>query len=180
MKYTEKELQQAKDCYPIVATILRGNYYVKDKHCFEEHNEQILKMGNSSEAMYCYCKNGKFAGGIDDLKHFFQYDCVSDDEHSGVLFSKKENGYIGFSHRAAQLFKIGYSLFDETWRPNKEDITQEMIDSFEKTNEGLNTSNYTLEDKAVESISFKKRGFKQIKTLEEARQAAINFANYIS
>jgi hypothetical protein len=92
--------------------------------------------------------------------------------------------YYGYSHRGGQSFKLGDMLFDENWLPSDEQMdTPEMksaIARFEETNEGLNASNHSDKDKAVESIPFTKRGSVVIETWQQARQAAINLAKYLS
>lgn len=178
--YTQEAIEKAEKCFSIISPILRSNFYIKENYEFEKHSqENTLKQGNI-QYLYCYTDNGKLIGSLNNIKKYLDYDCVCDKEYNNVLFSRKFNGYIGFSHRASQVFKIGDMLFDEKWRPEIKDITYEMIDRFEKTNKGLNNKNYKLKDKAVECIPFRKRGFKKIETKEECRQAARNFALYVS
>jgi hypothetical protein len=65
-------------------------------------------------------------------------------------------GYCGYSHRASATFKLGDKLFEENWQPE---------DKLEKTKE---------------TTPFIKHGYKDIETFEEAFQAALNFAHYVS
>lgn len=177
--YTKDTLEKANKCFAIVSPILRGNFYVKDNDEFEEYSEEN-KISGGMTYLYCYNNSGKLIGSLQDLKFMLEYDCVCDEDYPGVAYSRKYEGYIGFSHRAIQTFKIGDKLFDPKWRPEIKDITDDMIKRFEKTNDGLNNSEYSLQDKAVECISFKNRGFKIIETLEESKLAAKNFSSYVS
>lgn len=178
--YTKKSVERAEKCFAIVSPILRGNFNKNDEPEFEKYSEEnILKKGGI-QYLYCYADNGNLIGSLQDMKKFLDYDCVCDKEYENVLFSRQIDGYIGFSHRASQSFKIGDMLFDAKWRPELKDITEDMIKRFEKTNEGLNNSEYTVQDKAVECMPFKQRGFKKIETKDECRQAARNFGLYVS
>lgn len=178
--YTAKAIDAAERCFATVSPKLRGNINVVDEPEFEKYNaENEIKTGGI-QYLYCYNEVGTLVGSLQDMRGLLEHDCVNDKEWSNVLFSRKHNGYIGFSHRSSQLFQIGHKLFDSKWRPELKDITEDMIKRFEKTNEGLNNSEYTVQDKAVECISFRERGYRVIETIEEARQAARNFALYVS
>lgn len=70
--------------------------------------------------------------------------------------AKTKNGYVGFSHRAACEFKIGNKLFDPKWKGDN------------------------LSEKELDKIKFIERGETKIKTMDQAREAACNFAEYVS
>ncbi len=74
-----------------------------------------------------------------------------------IGYSPKNKKWYGWSHRAVHGFGIGDKLFDANWKPS-EGATEEEIDK----------------------ISFIKRGEKTIKNIEQAKQAATNFAEYVS
>jgi len=74
----------------------------------------------------------------------------------GYYENDKLVGYCGYSHRAAVIFKFGDKIFEENWMP---------LDNKESTRE---------------RIPFKKHGSKTIENLNDAFQAALNFAKYIS
>lgn len=78
------------------------------------------------------------------------------ESHCVTSIAKTKEGYVGFSHRAACEFKVGDMLFDQEW--TGDDLTEEELDK----------------------VKFVERGSVKIKTLEQARQAAINFAEYVS
>lgn len=81
----------------------------------------------------------------------------ADPKHVIKTIAKTDKGYVGFSHRAALEFKIGDMLFDPKWDDNGK-----------------------LSERDLESIPYKKRGSIKIKTMEQAREAAINFAKEVS
>lgn len=76
-----------------------------------------------------------------------------DDSVNTIVKTKK--GYVGFSHRAVAEFKIGDMLFDDKWTGD-------------------------LEEDELEKVPFIKRGSIKIKTMDQAKKAAINFAEYVS
>lgn len=80
-----------------------------------------------------------------------------DSKHSVCSIGQFNNGqgWAGWSHRAMCKFKIGDKLFDPDWK-----------------------GNHT--DEELDKMSFTDRGPKTIETMEEAKQAAINFARYVS
>lgn len=78
-------------------------------------------------------------------------------EHSVCSIAKTKKGWVGFSHRTSYEFKIGDMLFDPEW-----------------DDEGR------LSEKDVDRLKFSKRGKIKIKTMEQAKQASINFAGYVS
>ena len=72
-----------------------------------------------------------------------------------IAFSEKNNTWYGFSHRALHGFTEGDKLFDEKWDGG-------------------------LEEAELEKMPFRKRGAVVIATMEQAKQAAKNFARYVS
>ena len=93
---------------------------------------------------------------------------------------KNVEGYVGYSHRAAYLFSVGDKLFDETYVPTQKDFTEEQWAAFEEEVREKNENNQDWETSITDVIPFRYRGGKTIQTLDEAKQAAINFANYVS
>ena len=81
----------------------------------------------------------------------------ADPNHCVCSIAKTKEGWVGFSHRAAHEFKKGDKLFDETWNDNGK-----------------------LSEKDLEKIKFKERGSITIESDEQAKQAAKNFAAYVS
>lgn len=92
---------------------------------------------------------------------FFAYNNNMVATDDGQVFAKVNNeniiiGYCGYSHRAAVTFKLGDKLFESGWIPES---------GYESTRA---------------TTPFIKHGYKTIETLDEAKQAALNFAKYIS
>ncbi len=122
----------------------------------------------------------------DDI-HRFVVSAYNDDEDYQFeecdLFDYEIEGIYGYSHRGGSTFRIGDKIFDENWRPSDEDLKsmdyQKMIKSFDKTNEGLNNSEYSIKDKIVESMPFRKRGGKTIETWSDAKIAAKNLSKHL-
>ncbi len=72
-----------------------------------------------------------------------------------IGFCKKQRKWYGWSHRAIYGFGIGDKLFEENYRPH-------------------------ANDKKNDLIPFNKHGSVVIRTLKQAKQAAINFAASVS
>lgn len=85
-------------------------------------------------------------------------------------------GFVGFSHRAACEFTIGDQLFDETWNitPSHPQYKKYLEMSLRLTERG-DGETYEI----TESMPYKERGFRTIRTWEDAEQSAINFSNYV-
>ena len=157
--YTEEAIALAKKCFPILSPLCRGNYLIPE-------DDELETPEGVMQYLYCYNKNGVHIGVLHELWDLLQYDCEIDEEYHGVMFSKKLDGYIGFSHRAYEVFRIGDKLFDEHWRPDGSEI------HFKR---GMNTMEDILDD-----IPFVLRGSTICITQEDCRQAAINFSKYVS
>jgi viroplasmin and RNaseH domain-containing protein len=81
----------------------------------------------------------------------------ADPKHCVKILAKTKDGWVGFSHRAALEFKKGDMLFDPEWDDNGK-----------------------LSEEELEKIPFKKRGAIKITNDEQCREAAKNFAEYVS
>ena len=108
-------------------------------------------------------------------------------DNDQVFYDKKNQAYIGFSHRSAASFKIGDTLFEE----NITNLTDFYKDKKLRRKYLMYLLKYHFKNEAFmfedtvksgirDVIPFKKHGNTQIKTLEEAYQAAVNFADYVS
>ncbi len=71
-------------------------------------------------------------------------------DYCSVGFCKENQKWYGWSHRSIVAFGIGNKLFEEYWRP------------------------------ATEHTPFVEHGGVTIESVEQARQAAVNFAEYIA
>lgn len=169
------------------------------RHTFGEHGEHVLEnsfmapdgtyIGDLAEG-WRYYKNRmivtqKEPKGVALLisKDFFHMDHRRD----GLVedyFSVFVEGYYGYSHRGGSTFKIGDRLFDPNYVPVESDYPKEewygyvkkAMQNIEEGNHLFSGDDYPISD----VIPFKRRGKYQIKTWEEAEQAAINLSNYLS
>jgi len=100
-------------------------------------------------------------------------------------------GYYGYSHRGGQTFKKGDRLFNQRYKPKKSDYTAAEWKRYEQKHRAaikrdIKSGWYKNETEAKrhssisDVIPFRKRGKKIIKTMAEAKQAAINISNYLS
>ena len=100
--------------------------------------------------------------------------------------SRTTLGYYGYSHRGGATFKIGDRLFDGKYEPAEEDYPERQwniwkCDFSKSWDQGDEFHRRMVLSGGVKSvIPFKMRGAKNIETLEEAKQAAINMSDYLS
>lgn len=82
----------------------------------------------------------------------------TDPSHSvcSIGYSPKNKKFYGWSHRAVGGFGIGDKIFEADWNPDD------------------------LEEKELDKIPFDKHGRITIKNMKQAKQAATNFAEYVS
>ena len=116
-------------------------------------------------------------------------------EHPQVMFDKKSQKYIGFSHRGRAAFGIGDMLFSNTELTNKEKCEYYKNRKYRRKYL-LTLLEYHIkndwimfkdlcEDEIIghgimSIVPYREKGHKRIETKEEAFQAATNFAEYIS
>jgi len=98
-------------------------------------------------------KKGNFVGGIEVGWWFYQEKLKADDVESKIAFKEDSKSWIGMLVGVAVPFTYGNKVFDPKWTG------------------GLSAAK-------LELIPFNQRGDKTITTLDEARQAAINFSNF--
>jgi len=140
-------------------------------------------------------KSGEYIGGFDRAQWYQKHRLkVYEPYASGVAESYNENGqlegYCGYTHRGAQIMRIGDRLFEETYEPKQEHYTQEqwqgwVNDYYDSLAEAEAEGNQfwiqnIKEDGISACIPFKMRGSKVIETFEEAAQAAINLSKHLS
>jgi hypothetical protein len=140
-------------------------------------------------------KKGKYVGSIDEAWRYYNNNLyVCEDYPHGVAEKiEKDNllgnvivGYYGYTHRGGGLFKIGDRLFDPKYIPKEGDyMSYEWNEYVEKYRESCDNKDEFMKKDAIESgiqyiIPFNRRGLKDIETLKEAKQAAINLSKYLS
>ena len=99
-------------------------------------------------------------------------------------------GYCGYTHRGANIFRLGDRLFDETYEPVAEDYTPEQWAEWKQEYENSLAEaraegnqwwiDDIINDGICACVPFKMRGSKVIETFEEAAQAAINLSKHLS
>lgn len=127
----------------------------------------------------------------EDYMWLFKYDFTATDNPQ-VFFDKRHNRYIGFSHRGFAAFGIGDMLFDTSikdessyykqskyrWRY----LTRLLKYHLKGDAEGFED---LCEDNIIghgimQIVPFREIGNKQIDNMDEAFQAALNFAKFMS
>lgn len=158
-------------------------YIKKLKKVFDDVNENIAIKNNQA-----YFLN-------DALWIVKNIDSLETTSNPQVFYNKKNNSYIGYSHRAAQEFKIGDMLFENKNLSSKElhqfyankKLRWKLLKALIRYH--LRNDVYAFEDIFEDKIighgialfiPFKDKGIKRIETKEEAFQAATNFAKYVS
>ena len=149
---------------------------------FELRNSFVTKKGayiNDVETAWWYYKNNLY---------------VCEDYPSGVaekietdpVLGKVIVGYYGYTHRGGSLFMIGDRLFEEDYMPDQRDYEpsewREYMDKFKESYDAEDElgKNWMDKDGFGYVIPFNRRGHKDIETLKEAKQAAINVSKYLS
>lgn len=133
-----------------------------DEHEFLELWSQVYAYGPPEEPILGlrevwtnkdkdYCCSGPYE---EMAKTFIEYGIAPeliDDEASvcSIGWSEVDQAYYGWSHRAIQMFKIGDKIFEEDFVG------------------------------ATDSTPFRQHGERTIKSKQDAREAAVNFARYI-
>ena len=159
-------------------------------HTFGPKNEHTLE--NSFLSL-----DGKYIGNLDRAQWYVSNKMMVDEDYpDGVAAVITEDTYgtdnpviegmYGYTHRGGNMFKIGDRLFDEKYKPVKEDYPEEQWNKYEnKFNESYNDEDelgkrWMDNDGIAHVIPFKLRGSKIIETMEEAFEAAKNMSNYLS
>ena len=127
----------------------------------------------------------------DDCKWIFKYDFIATDNPQ-VFFDKRHNRYIGFSHRGYASFGIGNILFDK----NNKDVSSYYKQPKYRWRYLMRLLKYHVKGDAagfenlcedniighgiMQIVPFGEIGNKQIDNMDEAFQAALNFAKFMS
>lgn len=141
--------------------------------------------------------NGTYVGNIEQARWYVNNKMMIDEHYPhGVAAAITEDTYgtdnpviegmVGYTHRGAQLFKIGDRLFDGKYKPSKEDYLEDEWIKYESRFKELYDEadepdkNWMDRDGISYVIPFKLRGKKIIETMEEAFEAARNMSDYLS
>lgn len=140
-------------------------------------------------------QGGEYIGNLEKAKWYQKYRLkVYEPYPHGVAEAYNQagelEGYCGYTHRGANIFRIGDRLFDKSYEPKQEDYPLEQWQGWEKEySEGIAKAEeegdtWWAEDIRRDGVGryipFKLRGAKIIETLEEAALAAKNLSNYLS
>ena len=162
-------------------------------HQKPSHEEDIVYHGVLENSFVS--KGGKYIGNFEEAQWYQKHRLkVYEPYAHGVAEAYTENGklegYCGYTHRGAQIFRIGDRLFDADYEPKEEDFSSEEWSGWLKeyndgiTNAEADGDTWWAEDIKKDGIGrympFKLRGPKVIETLEEAAQAAINLSEHLS
>ena len=159
-------------------------------HTFGPNNEHTLE--NSFLSL-----KGEYIGNFELAQWYVKQGLVVDEEDPcgvAAVITKDTygtdspviEGMYGYTHRGGGFFKIGDRLFDEKYKPIKEDYSDEEWSEYESRFNELYDSEDELGKKWMDAdgisyvIPFKLRGKKNIETTEEAFEAAKNMSNYLS
>lgn len=159
-------------------------------HTFGPNNEHSLENSLLSP-------DGTYVGDFDRAKWYVKNQMMIDEQYphgvAAVITTETYGtdnpvieGMCGYTHRGAQLFRIGDRLFDGEYKPTKEDYPEDEWNKYEQRFKEL----YEEEDELgkrwmdangiSEVIPFKLRGSNMIETMEDAFEAAKNMSDYLS
>lgn len=157
------------------------------------HEQDIIYHGVLENSFLS--QGGEYIGNFEQAKWYQKHRLkVYEPYPHGVAESYNEagelEGYCGYTHRGANIFRIGDRLFDEMYEPKEEDYTTEQWNSYVcECNEALDKAekegdewwaNDIKIDGIARFIPFKMRGSKIIENLDEAALAAKNLSNHLS
>lgn len=166
------------------------NFTTKTK---PSHEEDIIYHGVLENSFMS--QGGEYIGNFDKAKWYCENRLkVYEPYPMGVAIVLDENGniegYVGYTHRGASIFKLGERLFNASYEPGEEDYIPEEWQSY------LDRYNKSLADAEAEGdewwindirkdgirrvVPFKMRGSRIIENWDDAIQAAINMSKYLS
>jgi len=159
-------------------------------HKFGPNNEYTLE--NSFLSL-----KGEYIGDFKQAEWYVKNQMMVDEEHphgvAAVITTETYGtdnpsieGMYGYTHRGGNMFKIGDRLFDEKYKPIKEDYEEGQWNEWETKFNELYESEDELGKKWMDGdgisyvIPFKLRGSRIIESIEDAFEAAKNMSNYLS
>ena len=139
-------------------------------HTFGPNNEHTLENSFLSP-------DGTYIGSIDEARWYVENEMVTNENHPrgvAAVITKDTygtdnpiiEGMYGYTHRGGNLFRIGDRLFDEKYKPVKEDYPKDEWDKYETRFRELYESEDELGKKWMDAdgisyvIPFKLRGKK--------------------
>lgn len=158
-----------------------------------ENKEDVVFTGELGQSFFS--QKGVYIGSMQQARWYKKHKLkVYEPYPIGIAERYDEQGnlegYVGYTHRGAQTFKIGDRLFDEKYIPVPEDYTPEewtgWVQEFDRILKEAEAEgdewwiNDIKNDGISRVIPFRMRGNKVIRTLEEAAIAARNMSDYLS
>lgn len=143
-------------------------------------------------------KGGKFIGDLSRAQWFYKNNLRVYEpyphgvaSHHGKDWQTDPIGYVGFTHRGATVFKIGYRRFDPKYKFDPKDFPEEMVSVWKKEREssaqeyyekeGFNTpEEYKKANPIDDFIPFIWRGKEKIENMDECIYAALQLSKYLS
>jgi hypothetical protein len=157
------------------------------------HEEDILYHGVLKNSFVS--KGGEYIGDFERAQWYQKHRLkVYEPYAHGVAEVYTEDGelegYCGYTHRGAAIFRIGDRLFTEEYEPQEKDYSSEQWADWKKEyDEAIAESEAKGDTWWVDDIKkdgvgrfipFKMLGPKKIESLEEAAQAAENLSKHLS
>ncbi len=159
-------------------------------HTFGPNDEHTLENSFLSP-------DGTYVGSIEEARWYVNNQMMIDEQYphgvAAVITPETYGtdnpvieGMCGYTHRGAQLFRIGDRLFDGKYKPTKEDYPEDEWNLYEEKFKELYEEEDELGKKWMDAdglsyvIPFKLRGSKIIETMEDAFYAAKNMSDYLS
>jgi hypothetical protein len=159
-------------------------------HTFGPNNEHTLEDSFLS-------LDGEYIGDFEHARWYVKNQMMVDEKHphgvAAVITTETYGtdnpaieGMYGYTHRGGSMFKIGDRLFDEKYKPIKEDYEEGQWNEWETEFNELYESEDELGKKWMDGdgisyiMPFNLRGPKLIETMEESFIAAKNMSNYLS
>ncbi len=129
----------------------------------------------------CIHPDGHYVGSIEDGLWYYDMKLrATKGSHPHTAWSKETKKWTGYSHRAYSSFGKGDKLFIANWVPTDSEL-DDYIQYYKKDLSKWNpNSDLTFNQWVAEYIPFNLRGSKTISSYEQAYEAAVNFAKYVS
>lgn len=141
-------------------------------------------------------QQGELIGDIEDGWWYYTNGlrCIPNTDHR-VAWSPKTLEWVGYTHRGVQAFAYGDKLFEPDWVMTDDELREyeryycKHLDQYEReltewedsdSPHKVSEEDMELNSWATQFIPFRLHGSKTIETYDDAYQAALNFAKYVS
>jgi hypothetical protein len=156
--------------------------------------KEKIEADNENESGYTrkyifLSKNKKYVGDLFKGWWYYQNQMMITEERPGGISvkykDKKIEGYYIITETESLMVKIGDRIFDERYRPSQSDFKKEEWDKWEKKFTKFYNKSKDWKQRRLKKVGillfmpYNKRGFKKIKTNEEAKETAIKIYDFI-